>query len=135
MKRKDGRGLDVLRQVTIETDIQSYAEGSVLIEVGDTRVLCAVSVQDQVPEFLVGTGKGWITAEYAMLPRSTFTRQPRESIPRGRTQEIQRFIGRSLRAIADKKRFGERTMVVDCDVLQADGGTRTAAITLTLIHI
>ena len=96
---------------------------------GDTRVLCAVSVEDSVPRFLRGSGRGWVTAEYAMLPRSTLTRTRRETTPRGRTQEIQRLIGRSLRAAVDMHRLGERTFTVDCDVLQADGGTRTAAIT------
>ena len=100
-----------------------------LIETGMTRVLCAVSVEDNVPRFLRGSGQGWVTAEYAMLPRSTVTRTPRERTPRGRTQEIQRLIGRSLRAAVDLKQLGERTFTVDCDVLQADAGTRTAAIT------
>ena len=108
---------------------QAYAEGSVLIELGQTRVLCAVTVEDRVPQFLRGAGRGWITAEYGMLPRSTVTRTPRETSTRGRTHEIQRLIGRSLRAVVDMERLGERTLVVDCDVLQADGGTRTAAIT------
>ena len=108
---------------------QPYAEGSVLIETGDTRVLCAVSVEDRVPSFLRGQGRGWITAEYSMLPRSTLTRSPRETRTRGRTHEIQRLIGRSLRAVVDLSRLGERTFTVDCDVLVADGGTRTAAIT------
>ena len=109
--------------------VQSYAEGSVLIETGETRVLCAVSVEDGVPAFLRGAGRGWVTAEYAMLPRATHTRTQREtSRPRGRTQEIQRLIGRSLRAVVDLDALGERTFHVDCDVLQADGGTRSAAI-------
>ena len=113
-------------------DAQAFAEGSVLVEAGQTRVLCAVTVDEGVPRFLRGAGRGWITAEYAMLPRSTLTRTPRESRsagPRGRTQEIQRLIGRSLRAAVDLEGLGERTLTVDCDVLQADGGTRTAAIT------
>ena len=113
----------------IEIGAQEFAEGSVLIETGKTRVLCAVSVEERVPQFLRGTGKGWITAEYAMLPRSTLTRTARESTPRGRSQEIQRLIGRSLRAVVDLEALGERKLTVDCDVLQADGGTRTAAIT------
>jgi ribonuclease PH len=128
-KRPDGRAADKLRTVRIESGGQEFADGSVLISTGKTRVLCAVSVEDRVPPFLGGTGKGWITAEYAMLPRSTNTRTPRERTPRGRTQEIQRLIGRSLRAVADLKALGPRTLTVDCDVLQADGGTRTAAIT------
>ena len=128
-ERPDGRAADQLRPVTIEFGHQESAEGSVLIATGKTRILCAVSVEDRVPSFLAGTGKGWITAEYAMLPRSTDTRTPRETRPRGRTQEIQRLIGRSLRAVADLEALGPRTLTVDCDVIQADGGTRTAAIT------
>ena len=129
MTRIDGRTNDQLRPVSIELGAQSYAEGSALIAMGDTRVLCAVSVENRVPPFLRGSGQGWVTAEYAMLPRSTLTRTRRETTPRGRTQEIQRLIGRSLRAAVDLDRLGERTLTVDCDVLQADGGTRTAAIT------
>ena len=129
MTRIDGRRRDEIRPTTIETGVQSYAEGSTLITMGDTRVLCAVSVEESVPRFLRGSGRGWVTAEYAMLPRSTHTRTRRETTPRGRTQEIQRLIGRSLRAAVDMDRLGERTLTVDCDVLQADGGTRTAAIT------
>ncbi|MCH7800188.1 MAG: ribonuclease PH [Chloroflexi bacterium] len=129
MTRIDGRSDDQLRPVTIETGVQEYAEGSVMISTGSTRVLCAVSVEDRVPSFLRGQGKGWITAEYAMLPRATLTRTGRESRTRGRTHEIQRLIGRSLRAVVDMERLGERTLTVDCDVIQADGGTRTAAIT------
>ena len=127
--RADGRRWDELRQVKITTGVQEFAEGSVLIETGRTRVLCAVSVEDGVPPFLRGAGQGWVTAEYSMLPRSTNTRTRRETTPRGRTQEIQRLIGRSLRAAVDMKALGERTLTADCDVLQADGGTRTAAIT------
>ena len=127
--RADGRRWDELRQVKITTGVQEFAEGSVLIETGRTRVLCAVSVEDGVPPFLRGAGQGWVTAEYSMLPRSTNTRTRRETTPRGRTQEIQRLIGRSLRASVDMKALGERTLTADCDVLQADGGTRTAAIT------
>ena len=129
MTRIDGRRRDDIRPTSIEIGVQSYAEGSALIAMGDTRVLCAVSVEDSVPRFLRGSGRGWVTAEYAMLPRSTHTRTRRETTPRGRTQEIQRLIGRSLRAAVDMHRLGERTLTVDCDVLQADGGTRTAAIT------
>ena len=127
--RNDGRKPDELRPVKISTGVQEFAEGSVLIETGRTRVLCAVSVEDGVPPFLRNTGQGWVTAEYSMLPRSTHTRTRRETKPRGRTQEIQRLIGRSLRAAVDMKALGERTLIADCDVLQADGGTRTAAIT------
>lgn len=129
MARADGRAPDELRPVRLVTGAQIFAEGSVIIETGQTRVLCAVSVEDRIPQFLRGTGQGWITAEYAMLPRSTTTRSPRESRTGGRAQEIQRLIGRSLRAVVDLTKLGERTLVVDCDVLQADGGTRTAAIT------
>ena len=129
MTRIDGRRRDQIRSTSIETGVQSYAEGSALITMGETRVLCAVSVEESVPRFLRGSGRGWVTAEYAMLPRSTHTRTRRETTPRGRTQEIQRLIGRSLRAAVDMDRLGERTLTVDCDVLQADGGTRTAAIT------
>ena len=132
MPRSDGRASDQLRPTRIIPDPQAYAEGHVTISTGQTRVICAVTVEGGVPKFLRGTGRGWITAEYAMLPRSTLTRTPREGRtggPRGRTQEIQRLIGRSLRAIVDLDQLGERTLTVDCDVLQADGGTRTAAIT------
>jgi len=132
MKRADGRAWNELRPVKITLGFQQFAEGSALIEIGKTRVLCAVSVEDRVPMFLKGTGKGWVTAEYSMLPRSTVTRTPRDSFKgriSGRNQEIQRLIGRSLRAIVDMEALGERTLTVDCDVLQADGGTRTAAIT------
>ena len=129
MIRVDGRANDRLRPVSIEIGAQKYAEGSALISMGDTRVLCAVSVEDRVPPFLRNTDRGWVTAEYSMLPRSTLTRTRRETTPRGRTQEIQRLIGRSLRASVDMDALGKRTLTVDCDVLQADGGTRTAAIT------
>ncbi len=132
MTRPDGRNPDQLREVTITTGVQEFAEGSVLIETGKTRVLCSVSVEDSVPRFLAGSDQGWVTTEYSMLPRSTLTRNPREARtggPRGRTQEIQRLIGRSLRAAADLGQLGERTFIADCDVLLADGGTRTAAIT------
>ncbi len=132
MKRADGRAYNDLRPVRIIPGFQSFAEGSVLIELGKTRVLCSVSVEDKVPGFLRGGGTGWITAEYAMLPRSTVTRTPRDSSRgriSGRSHEIQRFIGRSMRAVADLAALGERTLTIDCDVLQADGGTRTAAVT------
>ena len=128
--RADGRRLDQMRPVEIQTGYLLTAEGSALIEVGSTRVLCAASVEQTVPQFLRGSGKGWVTAEYAMLPRATVSRSPRESVrPSGRTQEIQRLIGRSLRSVVDLAALGERTIILDCDVLQADGGTRTAAIT------
>jgi len=132
MKRADGRAYNDLRPVRIVPGFQSFAEGSVLIELGKTQVLCSVSVEDRVPGFLRGQGTGWITAEYAMLPRSTVTRTPRDSSRgriAGRSQEIQRFIGRSMRAVVDLAALGERTLTIDCDVLQADGGTRTAAVT------
>ena len=131
MQRVDGRANSDPRKTHISTNIQEYAEGSVLIEVGSTKIICAVSIEPTVPLFLRSTGKGWITAEYSMLPRSTHTRTNRESVdrPKGRSQEIQRLIGRSLRAITDLSLIGEKTIYIDCDVLQADGGTRTAAIT------
>ncbi len=131
MTRGDGRLYDELRPTRIEVDTLMFAEGSATIETGHTRVLCAVSVEDGVPPFLQDSGQGWITAEYAMLPRATLTRTRREgrSGPKGRTQEIQRLIGRSLRAAVDLDKLGERTITVDCDVIQADGGTRTASIT------
>jgi len=131
MKRVDGRNYDELRPVRITPGVQRFAEGSALIEMGKTRVLCTATVEERVAAFLRNTGSGWITAEYAMLPRATVTRTPRESAGkvRGRSQEIQRFIGRSLRAVADLNALGERTIIMDCDVLQADGGTRTAAVT------
>src|SRR5690348_7380971 len=130
--RTDNRRPDQMRPVTIETGYLKTAEGSVLISVGNTRVLCAASVEDGVPQFLRGSGKGWVTAEYSMLPRATLKRTPREVIkgrPSGRTHEIQRLIGRSLRAVVDTSLLGERTVTLDCDVVQADGGTRTASIT------
>jgi ribonuclease PH len=131
-RRPDGRRGDQLRPVRITPGFFKHAEGSVLIEVGDTRVACAVSVEEKVPQWLYGKGKGWVTAEYAMLPRSTHTRTQRESTrghPGGRTHEIQRLIGRALRPTIDLQALGERMLTVDCDVLQADGGTRTAAVT------
>jgi ribonuclease PH len=130
--RCDGRRPDELRPLTITPDFIKFAEGSVLVACGDTKVICTVSVEDRVPPFLRGTGRGWITAEYALLPRSTESRTPRETsrgILSGRTQEIQRLIGRSLRAVVDLDHLGERTFLVDCDVIQADGGTRIASIT------
>jgi ribonuclease PH len=132
VKRADGRAYDELRPIKITPGFLSFAEGSALIELGKTRVLCSVSAEERVPNFLKGSGTGWVTAEYAMLPRATVTRTPRDSaLGRigGRNQEIQRFIGRSLRAVTDLSALRERTLVVDCDVIQADGGTRTAAVT------
>jgi ribonuclease PH len=130
--RRDGRGADALRPVRFTRRFTCHAEGSVLVEFGDTRVLCTASIDEGVPPFLRGKGKGWVTAEYGMLPRATHTRSPREAArgkQSGRTQEIQRLIGRSLRAAVDLAGLGERTVTIDCDVLQADGGTRTASIT------
>jgi len=130
--RDDGRRPDQMRPVRIEPNYLEFAEGSALITVGRTRVLCAATLEDRVPAWMKGRGTGWVTAEYAMLPRATQERTPRESVkgrPGGRTHEIQRLIGRSLRAVTDLRALGERTLWVDCDVLQADGGTRTAAIT------
>ncbi|QKW06747.1 ribonuclease PH [Streptomyces sp. NA04227] len=132
MTRIDGRTPDQLRPVTIERGWSKHAEGSVLVSFGDTKVLCTASVTEGVPRWRKGSGEGWVTAEYAMLPRSTNTRGDRESVRGkigGRTHEISRLIGRSLRAVIDYKALGENTIVLDCDVLQADGGTRTAAIT------
>lgn len=130
--RSDSRAPDQLRPVQIHPDYVSTAEGSVLIEVGNTRVICTASVEESVPSFLRNSGKGWVTAEYGMLPRATLTRTARESARGrigGRTHEIQRLIGRSLRAIVDLEKLGERSVLLDCDVIQADGGTRTASIT------
>ena len=130
--RSDKRAADQMRPVKIVPDYISIAEGSALIEVGNTRVICTASLEETVPLFLRNTGRGWITAEYGMLPRSTLTRSPREAARGrvgGRTHEIQRLIGRSLRAVTDLERLGERTILLDCDVIQADGGTRTASIT------
>jgi len=132
MIRPSKRTADQLRSVRIDRNYTRHAEGSVLIEFGDTRVLCTASVEEKVPGFLKGRGQGWVTAEYGMLPRSTNTRTDREAArgkQSGRTQEIQRLIGRSLRAVTDMKKLGERTIQIDCDVIQADGGTRTAGIT------
>ncbi|MDD5195068.1 MAG: ribonuclease PH [Candidatus Omnitrophica bacterium] len=127
MKRIDNRGFDQLRKINIERNFNRYAEGSCLIEVGNTKVICTASVEKVVPPFLRNSGTGWVTAEYGMLPRATNTRVPREKNS-GRTQEIQRLIGRSLRSVISLKELGERTIVIDCDVIQADGGTRIASI-------
>ena len=130
--RPDGRQYDELRPVTVTMDFIKTAEGSVLFEMGGTRVICTASIEDKVPPFMKDSGKGWVTAEYALLPRSTDTRTPRESSKGkvgGRTHEIQRLIGRSLRSVMDMAALGERTIWIDCDVIQADGGTRTASIT------
>jgi ribonuclease PH len=132
MTRSDGRRPDELRPVSIEPGYLKYAEGSCLIAVGNTRVLCAATIEDRVPQWMKGRGTGWVTAEYAMLPRATQERTQREASKGrlgGRTHEIQRIIGRALRAITDMTKLGERTVWLDCDVLQADGGTRTAAVT------
>jgi ribonuclease PH len=132
VKRPDGREAESLRPVKITRNYMKHAEGSVLIEMGDTKVICSASVEERVPPFLRNTGKGWITAEYSMLPRSTHTRTSRDSSTgraSGRAFEIQRLIGRSLRSVIDLNGFGERTIWIDCDVIQADGGTRTASIT------
>src|SRR6266404_4017302 len=134
--RHDGRRPDQLRPVTITRDYLRHPEGSVLVEFGDTKVICTASLEDKVPPFLKGQGKGWVTSEYGMLPRSTNTRMNRErGGPSGRSQEIQRLVGRSLRAVVEMAKLGERTIWVDCDVIQADGGTRTAAITGALIAV
>src|SRR5207344_2116661 len=136
--RPSERAPDVLRSVTIETGVNRYAEGSCLIGFGHTKVLVTASLEEGVPGFLRGKGQGWVTAEYGMLPRATHTRGRREAAQgkqSGRTQEIQRLIGRSLRAIVDLKALGERQVVLDCDVIQADGGTRTAAITGSLVAL
>jgi ribonuclease PH len=132
MKRIDGRNWNELRKVKITPGFQRFAEGSVLIEIGNTVVACTATVEDKVPQFLRGSGSGWITAEYAMLPRSTLVRTPRDGFfgkVSGRNQEIQRLIGRSLRTVTELAALGERTIIIDCDVIQADGGTRTASIT------
>ncbi len=132
MPRLDGRSNNALRPVRIIPNYLAYAEGSAFIELGDTHVLCAATVEDKTPPFLAGRGQGWVTAEYALLPRATQTRTQRESTVgrlQGRTQEIQRLIGRSLRAVVDLAALGERTITIDCDVIQADGGTRCASIT------
>src|ERR671920_1140577 len=129
-RARAGRANDALRALTLERGVAPYAEGSCLVAFGSTRVLCTASIEEGVPGWRRGRGEGWLTAEYAMLPRATRTRTPRERAQLGgRTQEIQRLIGRSMRAMLDDFRFGEHTLRIDCDVLQADGGTRTAAIT------
>ncbi|HAE01787.1 MAG TPA: ribonuclease PH [Rhodospirillaceae bacterium] len=128
--RPSGRAQDQLRDIVLETDVSRYAEGSCLAKFGNTHVLCTASVEDGVPSFLRNSGKGWVTAEYGMLPRSTHSRMDRKrTADSGRSQEISRLIGRSLRAVVDMKKLGERQIRIDCDVIQADGGTRTAAIT------
>jgi len=130
MPRHDGRAPDQLRPITVTRDYLLHPEGSVLVEFGATKVICTATVEDKVPQFLKGQQLGWVTAEYGMLPRSTNTRMNRENRgPSGRSQEIQRLVGRALRAVTDRSKLGERTVWIDCDVIQADGGTRTAAIT------
>src|SRR5262245_32783313 len=131
INRPSGRAADELRPVTLTRRFTQHAEGSVLVEFGQTRVLCTASIEESVPAFLRNKGQGWVTAEYGMLPRATHTRSPREAAKGkqgGRTLEIQRLIGRALRAVVDMKALGERTITIDCDVIQADGGTRTASI-------
>ena len=132
MSRRDGRAATQIRPLTVQMGYLEWAEGSALLEMGKTRVLASASFEPKVPRFLQGTGRGWVSAEYAMLPRSTAVRTPREvqsGRPSGRTQEIQRLVGRSLRAVTPLERMGENTLWIDCDILQADGGTRTASIT------
>src|SRR5690242_21945014 len=132
MPRPSGRAPDEMRRIVLEPGVAKYAEGSCLARFGDTHVLCTASIEDRVPPFLRNTGSGWVTAEYGMLPRSTHTRTDREASrgkQSGRTQEIQRLIGRSLRAVTDLAKLGERQIKIDCDVIQADGGTRTASVT------
>lgn len=136
--RTDGRQANELRPLTITPNVNKYAEGSVYIEVGDTKVLCTASVEERVPHFMKGQGKGWVTAEYSMLPRATHTRNQREAAKGklgGRTMEIQRLIGRALRSVIDLQALGERTITVDCDVIQADGGTRTTSITGSFVAL
>ena len=138
LQRQDGRRHDEVRPVRITRDFIKYAEGSVLIEIGGTKVICTASVEEKVPPFLKDKGRGWVTAEYAMLPRATQDRTPREAVKGrqgGRTLEIQRLVGRSLRAVTDTAEMGERTIWIDCDVIQADGGTRTASITGAFIAL
>lgn len=138
MQRIDGRNKDQIRPVKITRNYLKHAEGSVLIEMGDTKVICTASIDEKVPPFVKGTGKGWITSEYGMLPRSTEVRKPRESTRGkvdGRTMEIQRLIGRALRSIVDLEKLGEITIYIDCDVIQADGGTRTASITGSFVAL
>ncbi|MCS7241906.1 MAG: ribonuclease PH [Candidatus Caldatribacterium sp.] len=136
--RSDGRKPDELRPISVVRNYLKYAEGSVFIEAGNNRIVCAISVEDRVPQFLRNTGQGWITAEYAMLPRATTTRNIRDAVKGqigGRTHEIQRLIGRALRSVVNLEKLGERTILVDCDVIQADGGTRTLAITGSFIAL
>ena len=136
--RIDGRRRDQIRPVKVTRNFTKHAEGSVLIEMGDTKVICTASIEEKVPPFLKGKGAGWVTAEYAMLPRATHDRSPRESVKGkqgGRTLEIQRLVGRALRAVIDTGRLGERTIWIDCDVIQADGGTRTASITGSFVAL
>ena len=136
--RVDGRRRDQLRPVKVTRDFIKHAEGSVLIEMGDTKVICTASIEEKVPPFLKGKGQGWVTAEYSMLPRSTHERSPREAVKGkqgGRTLEIQRLVGRALRAVTDMSQMGERSIWLDCDVIQADGGTRTASITGAFIAL
>src|SRR5919108_3477884 len=136
MARVDGRAPDQLRPITLTRDFLLHPEGSVLVEFGATKVICTATVEDKVPQFLKGQGLGWVTAEYGMLPRSTNTRMTRENRgPSGRSQEIQRLVGRALRAVVDLPKMGERTVWIDCDVIQADGGTRTAAITGSFVAL
>ena len=138
MTRPDGRGPDELRPVVMTPGFMPHAEGSCLVEMGGTKVICTVTVEDTIPRWLIGRGQGWLTAEYSMLPRSSSERIAREvnkGRPSGRTQEIQRLIGRSLRAALEMKDLGERSLIVDCDVLQADGGTRTASITGSFVAL
>lgn len=138
MARIGRRQLDELRKYTIKRHFQKYPAGSVLIEMGNTKVICAASIEERVPFFLRGTGEGWIAAEYSLLPSATATRTQREAVrgkQSGRTQEIERLIGRSLRSVVDTKAIGERTIMIDCDVIQADGGTRTAAITGSFVAL
>ena len=136
--RPSHRAADELRPIRITRQFTKHAEGSVLVEFGDTQVICTASVEERVPFFLIGTGQGWVTAEYGMLPRATHTRSSREASrgrPDGRSMEIQRLIGRALRAVLDREALGERTITLDCDVIQADGGTRTAAITGSFVAL
>lgn len=138
MARFDGRAADQMRPVKITRNFTKYAEGSVLIEIGDTKVICTATVEEKVPPFLKGAGKGWVTAEYSMLPRSAPTRIIRESAKgkvTGRTHEIQRLVGRALRSIVNMEALGERSIIIDCDVIQADGGTRTASITGSFVAL
>lgn len=138
MTRQDGRGPEELRKIKITKNFMKFAEGSCLIEFGNTKVICTASLEDVVPPFLRGKGQGWVTSEYGMLPRSCKTRVPREAARgklNGRTQEIQRLVGRCLRSVVDLKKLGERTIWIDCDVIQADGGTRTASITGSFIAL